>query len=67
MEVAVRVRARRFVDDHGGDEIGTKRGGDEALLTAHAGAHHDNRPAIPVRPRPDEVDRAGVAQIHVEK
>ena len=29
--------------------IGTKRGGDEALLTAHAGAHHDDRLAIPVR------------------
>ncbi len=47
--------------------VGIEASGREALLPAHAGTHQHDRLAVPVGAAADIVERARVAEIHVEK
>ena len=66
MRRAVRVGARRHVDEHGG-HLRMQARGAQALLAAHARAHDHQRLAVPVRPAREVVHRADVGEVHVEE
>ena len=66
MQIAVGIGAGGFVDDDS-RHFGIQASGDKALMAAHAGAHHDDGLAVPIRAARNVVDGARVAEIHVEK